>query len=1346
MDCSRGFGQTLRLSTKEVLILAYRLLLPLILFSSLAMAQVSVTTEGYDNSRTGANLNETVLNTLNVNTQQFGKLFSQPVDGAIYAQPLYVPNVMINGASHNVVYLATMNDVVYAFDADNNTGANAAPLWKVDFRVSGALPVPSPGNIIKDSIGIESTPVIDLSTNTMYLVAYTFEGASQYVYRLHALDIASGAEKFGGPVVLGASIQGTGAGSNGGVLTLSTTEQMQRMALGLANGMVFVGFGAFGDLYTYHGWLLAYNAKTLQQVGVVCTTPNGYNGSIWMSGRGPVIDSNNNLFVQTSDGLYDGNTNFGDSFVKFSTIPGAGLSLSDWFTPDDFSTLDSQNWDLGASGPLLIPGTNLLVGADKTGMLYVVNSADMGHEWGGNSQIVQSFGVADYLPLGERLYTGPAYYNRNTPLGPWLYIWPLERYLTAYRFNGTKLDSTPISQSTIASPTFSYAAGLAVSSNNGTAGSGIVWAYMPGAANEFDGGVVNGIIRAFNADDLTSEVWDSGMNPARDAPGLWSKFRAPVVANGKVYVGSVTDTANHIGAALSVYGLLSTAPDFAVSTSTATSSFVPGGTASYTVNVGALNGFVGTIGLTVSGLPAGAFASFTPGSISGSGSSTLTITTSTGTPAATSLLTITGTSGSLSHIADVMLTPPIAVSPSPASVTLSPNETQQFTAIVQNSTSQSVTWSINPALGTITQNGLYTSPDIISTTQPVTVTATSVADATRFGTATITLSAGIGSGAISFISQDSSTQGSWHGVYGADGYWISQDSQSQPKYGTAAVENQRNYTWASSTSDPRALQTGSGSGRIASTWYSTSTFSLTVNVTDGNPHQVALYLLDWDSKNRAETVQVVDAASGIVLDTRPVSNFSGGVYLLWNVWGSVVFNVTDISGPNSVVSGLFFDPSSAAEKVLLNPSNSTLSGGGQQQFTATVTNSTSQVVTWSILSVNPSTAAAGSFSTTTPGLYLAPAVGTISNAQVTVKAVSADGTASATALINLVGPSNTAAAFVSIDSKTQGNWQSVYGSDGYDLASLSPSIPGYATFALNNQLNYIWNGSTADPRALRMPGTSSGIAATWYSPTSFSFDFNAGANPHQLAIYAVDWDNQGRSETVQILDANTNASLNVQNLSNFSGGAYLIWNITGHVKITITANSGPNAVISGVFFGAGAASITAATASFVSADTATQGSWLGVYGSAGFSVAGGTQTNPTFGSISLQNQLNWTWAATTTDPRALEVGGPGNRVAATWYNASTVSLDINLTDGQSHQVALYLLDWDSKGRNETIQIQDANLGTTLDSRTVPAANTSTTSANFIGGSYLIWKVKGHIKINILSNAGPNAVVSGIFID
>ena len=294
---------------------------------------------------------------------------------------------------------------------------------------------------------------------------------------------------------------------------------------------------------------MSYNEQTLAQVSVVCTTPNGTDGGIWMSGRAPVVDSTGSVYFMTGNGDYDGASDFGDSFVKYSGVSNA-LSLSDWFTPDDFSTLASTDQDLGASGPLLIPGTSLLVGGGKEGILYVVNTSNMGHEWAGNSQIVQWFDLG-----AGGIFSGPVFYNRTSNLGPWLYIWANNGFLDAYHFNGNTLDLAPISQS-IVKGTTTYGSGLAVTANGSTPGTGIVWASQNVSAGSFGQGTALGELHAFSADNLANELWNSNMNSARDGIGTWAKWRSPLEANGKLYTASFT-TSTTTSASLSVYGLLS---------------------------------------------------------------------------------------------------------------------------------------------------------------------------------------------------------------------------------------------------------------------------------------------------------------------------------------------------------------------------------------------------------------------------------------------------------------------------------------------------------------------------------------------------------------------------------------------------------------------------------------------------------------------------------------------------------------------------------------------------------------------------------------------------------------------
>src|SRR6202162_2798928 len=537
-------------SRYAVSILAAATLLSVALFPEPTRAQVSVTSERYDTSRTGANLGETALTTSNVNVNQFGKLYSYTVDGSIFAQPLYVPHLVIpSQGTHNVVYVATMNDVIYALDADSN-GVNGGVLWKVDLRnpVAGVTAIPianivgSNGLNIVGNVGIESTPVIDLTSNTIYLVARTMEvsgSTTNYVARLHALDITTGSEKFGAPVVIQASVPGSGQGSLGGTLTFSPFFQNQRWSLVLANGSVVFSWASHEDQYDWHGWVMAYNAQTLQQTSVFCSTPNGQNGGMWMSGRAPVVDSSGNLYYATGNGDWDGISSFGDSIIKLSTTGGV-LSLTDYFTPDNYQLLQSDDLDLGSSGPILIPGTTLLITAGKTSEFFLLQSTNLGHETSGNKTSLQDFS------LSGAVHAGPVFWNRTTGAGPTLYVWPANANpLQAFQFTGSRFNTSAISSSTILTSSGETDATMSLSANGSTVGSGIVWA-TTGAANG-DHGTVAGTLRAFDADNLAIELWDSQMDDARDDAGLWAKYNPPTIANGKGYVASFSNLLNVYG-------------------------------------------------------------------------------------------------------------------------------------------------------------------------------------------------------------------------------------------------------------------------------------------------------------------------------------------------------------------------------------------------------------------------------------------------------------------------------------------------------------------------------------------------------------------------------------------------------------------------------------------------------------------------------------------------------------------------------------------------------------------------------------------------------------------------------
>src|SRR5882762_10171141 len=544
-----------------------RLLVLSILLSACARessAQINVTNERYDQSRLGANLNETQLNISNVNVNTFGKLWSYQVSGSVHAQPLYVQNVTIPGKGvHNALYVVTMNDVVYAFDADSSSNT---PLLSLDLttQVAGSTPVPitdlvSPNLNIVGNVGIESTPYIDLSTNTMYLVARTKEPANicgsvngNYCQRLHALDITTFAEKFGGPIVIQGSVPGTGNASVGGTLTFDPKIHNQRSSLALANGQISIAWASHEDTWPYHGWVMSYNTANLQQTGIWCSSPDGLMAGVWMSGRGPAVDASGNLYYMVGNGDWNGTRNFGESMVKLGSTP--GTPLLDWFTPDSWSSLNAGDVDYGSSGPILIPGTDLIAGAGKTGIFYVMHTGNLGHEQTGNGQIVQSL-----ANNGGEVHGGPVYWNRSGGTGPWLYVWSNGcDFLKAYHFNGATFDTGIVSVSTIASPCGQSGGVLTLSANGSTVGSGIIWSSMPLADNG-DHGVHQGVLRAFNADDLTKELWNSRLNAARDDSGNWPKYSPPTVVNGRVYVASFP--ADGVSSTpVNVYGLLSAPP------------------------------------------------------------------------------------------------------------------------------------------------------------------------------------------------------------------------------------------------------------------------------------------------------------------------------------------------------------------------------------------------------------------------------------------------------------------------------------------------------------------------------------------------------------------------------------------------------------------------------------------------------------------------------------------------------------------------------------------------------------------------------------------------------------------
>jgi hypothetical protein len=478
-------------------------------------AQVPVTTWHYDNARSGANPNEAILTPLNVNSEQFGKLFTQPVDGAIVGQALYVPGVAIPGAGvHNVVYVATMHDSVYAFDADSATGKNASPLWHTSFLINGATPVPVAMQGCGSTtgwteVGILSTPVIDPVAGSLYVVAKTYE-KSAFVHRLHELDVTTGKEKAGSPIVITASFQFAGKNN-----VFEDAMQVNRPALLLEKGNLYIAFGSNGCRNDKEsGWVVAYNASTLQPQGTFDDEPEDSAAAIWMRGGGLSADSAGNIYGATADGDFAAGAKFGQSVIKLSQV-GGELQLGDWFTPYNERYLDKH--DLDMSEPVLILPNQLgkhhhqLAAVGKEGTIYVLNRDNMGHFCGtctkADTQILEE------LPAIAPETGALVYWNNR------IYATGAGMPITALALTKGILAKTPF----LLSKTTTQGHSPVLSANRSTAG--ILW-------------TTGQSLIAYDALTLTKLYSSSQAPNNRDALPVLPHFANLVVANGKVYVGT----------------------------------------------------------------------------------------------------------------------------------------------------------------------------------------------------------------------------------------------------------------------------------------------------------------------------------------------------------------------------------------------------------------------------------------------------------------------------------------------------------------------------------------------------------------------------------------------------------------------------------------------------------------------------------------------------------------------------------------------------------------------------------------------------------------------------------------
>lgn len=1363
-----------------------------------------------------------------------------------------VHNVLIVATENDTVYAldADSNTGVNAnplWKASLLDAAHGAAPGEIPFPENV---IPACGDITPQ-IGVTSTPVIDVSTSpgTIFVEAVSQNGAT-YVHRLHALDLTTGNEKSPGPVIITGSVSGTGDESQNGVLQFDPMEVYNRSALLLLNGVVYVAFGSHCDNVPWHGWIFAYDEASFAQKSIFVTSPNAGGSGIWMSNAGLAADSTGYIYVTTGNGEFDTTppvTDYGDTLLKLATTDAQGnngiLSVADYFTPFDQQTMFQSNQELASAGPILLPDQpgnypHLLVLAAKTGRVYLVNRDQMTSDPSNPSQpehYCSTCTTGDPQILQESagayiagIFGSPAYWNGN------IFFWGIRGPLTAISLSNGLLNFSSPSVGA-ASPGFPGAEPV-VSANGNNSGTAIVWA------------ITKSGLYAYDAGNLSNVLWTSAQGPnGRDNPGPFVKFSTPTVVNGKLYVGAIGE--------VDVYGLLPMVTPLNVTLAPAQqqqfSSDLPNVT--WSISPTTL-GNISASGLYTAPSTITQTQTVTVTAMNATNSAataTVTLVPSAAGASSASFVTYdTSTQGNWigKYGADgYSLAGGNQLLPSYASTFAVRNQTTWTWA--SNTTDPRAlqtdshgdriagTWfsattfsfDVNVTDGNSHQVALYlldwdgqgrtetiqvldaTSPQQRVLDQEIASNLTNGSYLVWNISGHVTISVTVGGGpngvvsgvffggggsttitaTASYIGQDASTQGNWPAAYGNEGYSIANVGQNFTIPATLSMQGQLNYTWAASSTDSRALQAPSGTGRVASTWYSAASFSLDLNLTDGKSHELALYALDWDGAGRSETVQVVDAGTGSVLDTRTLNKFSGGLYTLWNISGHVQITVTLNSGPNAAISAIFLG---GAGTIVAQP-NLSIAKTHTGTFAQGQTNATYTVTVTNAANAGPTSGAVTVSDTLPSGLSLVSMAGTgwactlnscsrsdalsggasypaitvtvnvnaaATSPQVNQANVSGGGSAMANATDSTVvtttnnngggggNPSGNSATFLSKDTTTQGKWEGVYGADGYYLANGPTSLPAYASFTPQNQLNYTWIATTTDPRALQIPGGTGGIAATWYSGAnlSYSFDLNVGSSTHTFALYALDWDNQGRSETVQIQDADTNTILDTQTASNFGNGVYLVWNISGHVEVTVTWTGGPNAVVSAAFFG-GAGTFTPpppATATYTGADVTTQGNWSGVYGSSGYVLANLGQNLLIPITTGIQNQPSWTWNPSTTDPRALQIPGGGGSAAATWFNLPTLSFDVNLTDGKQHQLAMYLLDWDNKGRAETIEIVDANSGAVLDTHGIPATDGSATSANFANGTYLKWNVSGHVTVKITTTGGPNAVLSGMFFD
>ncbi len=535
MVCTRPF-------VSHSVLKAFILVIFLVAGTSLALSQ-DVLTFHNNNARNGLDSAETILTLKNVNSATFGKLFTVTTDGLVDAQPLYLSAVTITGGTvHNLLIVATENDSVYAFDADSGT-----PIWHVSTIPAGETVSDDRGcNLVTPTIGITSTPVINRPTGTngvIYLVAATKNASDTYIERLHALDATTGKELYAGPVEISAKYPGTGDNSSGGHVYFNSAQYVERAALLLLNNVVYLTWSSHCDVRPYTGWIMGYNATTLAQTSVLNVTPNGHDGAIWGAGAGPAADTLGNIFFLDANGTFDTTLtsagfptrgDYGNAFIRLTTTNGI-LAVADYFEMWNGEKESNGDIDLGSGGAILLPQVkdssgkawSLAVGAGKDYNLYVVNRSSMGKFSTANNNIYQELTAA--LPIGVR--ATPAYFDGK------LYYGPTASPMLAFQLTNARFQTTPVAQTV---NSFDYPGTTPSISSNGNI-NGIVWA---------SSNTNPAVLYAYNVATLQELYNSSQAANNRDHFGRGNKFIVPVIANGKVYVGTATG--------VGVFGLLPT--------------------------------------------------------------------------------------------------------------------------------------------------------------------------------------------------------------------------------------------------------------------------------------------------------------------------------------------------------------------------------------------------------------------------------------------------------------------------------------------------------------------------------------------------------------------------------------------------------------------------------------------------------------------------------------------------------------------------------------------------------------------------------------------------------------------